>query len=674
MMRKGVPEDIRFGREICCDLAQAERREWYLANGVGGYAAGNIAGTLTRRYHGLLTAPLKKPLGRFLVFAKADASVTDGQSAWPLFSNRWSGGALQPAGHLNIESFRLEGRLPVWTFAFGGIRVESRVWTEYGANTVCVAYRLLSGPSEGLRLDADILINARDYHGNARSGDLDPLIKAEGDRLRVGFKDDVILYFMAPGGSFEEKRVWVENFDLPDERERGLPDNDNHLCVGKAHLSLKAGEWTGIILSLDEDSPVDLESSMLRFLSRDIDLLKQAKASSPELKRAPWWIESLILASDSFLFSRPLKGLADGESVIAGYPWFGDWGRDTMIALPGLTLVTGRHGSALKILETFARFVDKGMLPNRFPGDGEAAEYNSVDAALWYILAWRAYIEATDDRESLKGIFSVLMDIIEWYRKGTRYGTGMDEKDGLLRSGEPGVQLTWMDVKIGDRVVTPRTGKAVEVNALWFNALNTVAEFSEMTGASPDPYRKLAEQARRGFQRYINSGNGGLYDVIDGPDGNDAGVRPNQIFAVSLPFSPLDRGAQAGVVRLCGKELLTSYGLRSLSPSHPDYRPYYSGGVIERDGAYHQGTVWAWLLGYYAMAEFRVTGDPVQSQAHLEPIRDHLSDAGIGTVSEIFDGSPPHNPRGCPAQAWSVACTLEAWWKLERAKGLNQNS
>lgn len=665
-----MPENIRFGRETCCDLAQAERREWFISNGVGGYAAGTIAGTLTRRYHGLLIAPVKKPLGRYLVFAKADATLTDGRRAWPLFSNRWVGGAVEPAGHLNIESFRLEGRMPVWTFAFDGIRVETRVWMEHGGNTTYVAYRLLLGPSDGLRLDIDILVNARDYHGNTEPGDFDPFIEADRDILRVAFRDDINLYFRATGGSFEAKRVWIENFDLPAERERGLPDNDNNLCVGNAHLSLKGGEWTGVTLSLDDDSPVDLETSMLRFLSRDVDLLKLAKKRSP-VKCAPWWIDSLILASDSFLFARPVKGLADGESVIAGYPWFGDWGRDTMIALPGLTLATGRHADALKILETFARFVDKGMLPNRFPGDGETAEYNSVDASLWYILAWRAYIEATDDRGSLESALPLLREIIEWYGKGTRYGIGMDESDGLLRSGEPGIQLTWMDVKIGDRVVTPRTGKAVEVNALWFNALNTIVEFSGLTGASPEPYRKLADRARSGFQRFINSENGGLYDVIDGPEGNDPAIRPNQIFAVSLPFSPLDRGAQAGVVRLCGRELLTSYGLRSLSPSHPDYRPYYTGGVIERDSAYHQGTVWAWLLGHYAMAEFRVTGNPVESQARFEPIRDHLFDAGLGTVSEIFDGSPPHHPRGCPAQAWSVACILEAWWKLERAKGVS---
>lgn len=672
-MKKGLPEDIRFGREICCDLAQAERREWWISNGAGGYAAGTIAGTITRRYHGLMIAPLKKPLGRFLVFTKADATLTDGRTSWPLFSNRWGGGTVEPGGHLNIESFRLDGRMPVWTFALNDIRVESRIWMEYGANTTYVAYRLLSGPSYGLGLNVNILVNARDHHSNTRPCGFNPGIDADEERLRVTFPDWFTIYFRACDGNLEAKGLWIENFDLQTERERGLPDYDNHLSAGIAHLRLTNDKWTGVVCSLDADLPADLEDAMKRFFSIDSDLIKQDRKPSSEPDHAPWWIDRLILASSSFLFSRHVEGFAGGESVIAGYPWFGDWGRDTMIALPGLTLATGRYDSALRILETFAGFVDKGMIPNRFPGDGEAAEYNSVDAALWYILAWRAYIAETGDRGSLERALPVLVEIIGWYVKGTRYQIRMDERDGLLRSGKYGVQLTWMDVKIGDWVVTPRTGKAVEVNALWFNALNSVGEFLELTGASPEPYQKLAHKVHAGFQRFINPGNGGLFDVLDGPEGDDARVRPNQIFAVSLPFNPLEAGAQEGVVRLCGRELLTSYGLRSLSPAHTDYRPYYEGGVMERDSAYHQGTVWAWLLGHYAMAEFRVTGDPVRAQARLEPIRDHLFDAGLGTVSEIFDGAPPHHPRGCPAQAWSVACILEAWCKLENAKRNNRH-
>jgi 4-alpha-glucanotransferase len=339
-----------------------------------------------------------------------------------------------------------------------------------------------------------------------------------------------------------------------------------------------------------------------------------------------------------------------------------------MIALPGLTLATGRYDSARRILETFARFVDRGMLPNVFPGSGETPDYNTVDAALWYIEAWRAYFALVPDDVALARVFPVLAEIVECYHSGTRYGISMDEADGLLRAGEPGVQLTWMDAKVGDWVVTPRIGKPVEINALWYNALLTMADFSKRLEKPDTKYRGMAKRTRTGFQRFIKPDSGGLFDVLDSLSGTDPASRPNQIFAVSLPHSPLAANDQTAVVDVCARELLTSYGLRSLSPDHDEFRPFYQGGVWERDGSYHQGPVWAWLLGHYALAEYRVTGDAVRAQARLTPIRDHLFDAALGSVSEIFDGAAPHFPRGAPAQAWSVACVLDAWLRLERAK------
>ena len=308
------------------------------------------------------------------------------------------------------------------------------------------------------------------------------------------------------------------------------------------------------------------------------------------------------------------------------------------------------------------------MLPNVFPGAGDKADYNSVDAALWYIEAWRAYVQTTQDKTSLRSVFPVLQSITDWYEKGTRFGIGLDANDGLMRAGEPGVQITWMDAKIGDWVVTPRIGKPVEINALWYNALVAMAGFARDLGDGAEQYDRLASKAQQGFQRFVNPANGGLFDVLDGPQGDDATLRPNQIFAVSLPASPLLADVQASVVALCAKELLTSYGLRSLAPTHPDYRPIYNGDVWQRDNAYHQGPVWGFLLGHFALAELRVHGDPDRALARLAPLRAHLFDAGLGTVSEIFDGAPPHTPRGAPAQAWSVACTLETWWRLEQAK------
>ena len=669
-METKLPDLIRFGREICGDLAQAERREWWLANGLGGYASGTIAGTLTRRYHGLLVAPVKPPLDRHVVMAKADATLVSGERSWPLFSNRWSGGAVDPTGYLAIETFRLDGRIPVWRYACGELRVESRIWMEYGENTTYVSWRLAAVspvPDELPRLRVKLLANARDFHGTARPWEFNPVIEGSGPELRVVHPNWFTLYIKARGGVIATRHDWFENFDLSAERERGLSDRDSHLCVGEAELTLHPGEWIGVVASLNPQPSVYFDEALRRAWARDLGQLRRAQVQVPELIGAPTWVDQLILAADSFVFSRPIPEVPDGESIIAGYPWFGDWGRDTMIALPCLTLATGRYDTARRILQTFARFVDQGMLPNVVPGVGDKPEYNTVDAALWFIEAWRAYVAGIDDRECLRHAFPVLQSIIDWHVKGTRYGIGMDPADGLLRAGAPGAQLTWMDAKVGEWVVTPRTGKPVEINALWFNALSVMAQFAEMLKLPSKPYVDLAARARVGFQRFLNPA-GGLFDVLDTPEGDDATVRPNQIFAVSLPFTPLDRECQAKVVRACGRELLTSYGLRSLSPSDRSFHPYYTGGVWERDGGYHQGPVWAFLLGHYALAEHRITGDAAMAQARLDPLRDHLLDAALGSVSEIFDGAPPHAPRGVPSQAWSVACTLEAWWRLEKAK------
>ncbi len=672
-----VPRLVHFGREVCGQLDQAERREWWLSNGRGAYAAGTVAGSLTRRYHGLLIAPLAPPLGRFLVLAKADATLIEGDREWPLFTNRWAGGAVAPAGQVHIESFHLDGRLPVWHYAVGDVRLEHRIWLEQGADRVHLAWRLLTASADrDLRLRVALLANARDHHQVARVGQIQPELHSEGNLLRVLHPDWFELRIAAIGGTLRVDPAWIEGFDLPLERERGLEDRDNHLRVGHADLALKPGAWVGISASLGDAALPDpnLTAVLQRHQDRDARLLTQAQAANPGFASAPDWVRQLVLAADAFLFARPLETVPDGESVIAGYPWFGDWGRDTMIAFPGLTLATGRTESARRILETFARFVDGGMLPNVFPGAGETPEYNTVDAALWYLEAWRAYVEETGDLAALERAFPVLDAIVCAYRDGTRYGIGMDPADGLIHAGEPGVQLTWMDAKVGDWVVTPRIGKPVEISALWYNGLRATQGLAARLGKDTAPYAGLAERAAAGFRRYLRSDGDGLLDVLDGPAGDDASLRPNQILAVSLPASPLSPEEQARVVAVCGRELLTSYGLRSLASTHPDYRGRYLGGVWERDGAYHQGPVWAWLLGHYALAEHRVTGDGALALSRLAPIADHLRDAGLGSVSEIFDGDAPHTPRGAPLQAWSVACTLEAWWRLRRASSETQRT
>jgi len=366
-----LPGLIRFGREICGELAQAERREWWLANGLGGYAAGTIAGTLTRRYHGLMVVPVNPPLGRHLVLAKADATLSVGSRSWHLFANRWGGGAIDPVGYSNIESFELDGRMPVWRYACGELLIEHRIWMEYGEQTTYCAWRLLPGsmpPDQPAQLKVKLLANARDFHGAGRPWDFNPVIEGQGPDLRVVHRNWFSLYVKARGGNIASRHEWFENFDLPVERERGLSDRDSHLCVGEAMLELHPEEWVGITASLSQSASVYLDEALRRAQARDLGQLRRVQVQVPELIDAPNWVNQLILAADSFVFARPLPEVPDGESIIAGYPWFGDWGRDTMIALPGLTLASGRYDTARRILQTFARFVDQGMLPNVFPG------------------------------------------------------------------------------------------------------------------------------------------------------------------------------------------------------------------------------------------------------------------------------------------------------------------
>lgn len=667
---------LRFGRAVCGDLTQAERREWWLGNGLGGYAAGTIAGTLTRRYHGLLIAPLNPRLGRHLVLVKADAALTleDHDARWPLAANRWSDGSIAPAGYRHIESFTLDGRMPVWRYAYGDVIVEQRLWLEPGANTVYLAWRAqYPGPERALHLTVNLLANARDHHGESAPWQFHPVIEPDHGTLVIrqpggGISPAYALRLQVRGGTLASRQDWYWNFDLPVERERGLGDRDHHLCVAEATLRVDRGDWCGLVASLESDASPDLEEAMRRFHAYDQAVLQRARLTVSGMDDAPDWIEQMLLAADGFFFARPLPDLPEGESVIAGYPWFGDWGRDTMIALPGLTLATGRYASARGLLSTFARFVQDGLLPNWFPGAGETPAYNTADAALWFIEAWRAYVATTGDHTALAEHVPVLQSIVAAYRNGTRYGIAVDPADGLLRAGEPGVQLTWMDAKVGDWVVTPRQGKAVELNALWHNALCTMAELTALLRRDGRVYLAAAAQTRTGFQRFLRP-TGGLYDVLDGPDGADRRIRPNQLLAVSLYHSPLDAGAQARVVQECGRCLATSYGLRSLDPADPDYRPRYQGDVRARDGAYHQGPAWGWLVGHYALARYRIDADADAALAVLEPLRDHLADAGLGTISEIFDGDPPHEPRGAPAQAWSVAGVLEAWWRLTLSRG-----
>jgi len=664
---------VDLGRDVCGDLEAAEQREWLVTNGIGGYGSGTLGGLLTRRYHGLLVAALKPPLGRTLLVSKLDeVAEYDGRS-YPLSTNRWVGGAVDPQGYRYVERFRLEGTTPVWTFAFSDALLEKRVWMQRASNTTYVRYELVRA-ARPLKLTMKVLVNYRDHHATTLAGDWRMNIQPLERGLRVeAFASAAPFHVLSADARAEPAHTWYRNFDLALERDRGLDDHEDHLHAGTFGAELDPGGSATLAASTDAAPNLDGRSAWEARRAHEEGLREQWVKMHPRGSRqAQPWIEQLALAADQFVVRRPWPDDPEASSVIAGYHWFGDWGRDAMIALPGLTLATGRPRVAQGILRAFARFVDRGMLPNRFPEAGEAPEYNTVDATLWYFEAVRQYFAGTRDLELLRRLFPVLSDIVDWHLRGTRHNIHVDPSDGLLYAGEPRVQLTWMDAKVGDWVVTPRIGKPVEVSSLWLNALATMARFARALKKPAGEFRSAAERAQKGFARFWNEAAGYCFDVLDGPEGNDTSLRPNQIFAVSLPESPLNAKQQRAVVDVSARHLLTGYGLRSLAPSDPRYQGHYRGGPRDRDAAYHQGTVWGWLLGPFVLAHLRVYKDPNRTASLLEPMASQLKVHGLGSASEIFDGDAPFAPRGCIAQAWTVAEILRAWTACHEQKAAGE--
>jgi predicted glycogen debranching enzyme len=651
-------------------LANGSSSEWLVTNGIGGYASGTATGQLARRYHGYLLAALHPPLGRTLLLAKLDETVLYEDAVYQLFTNQWAGAYIDPHGYRHIEWFGLEGGIPVWRFALGNARLEKRIWMAAGANTTFIHYTLRQADRPA-SISLKALANYRDHHSVTQGGWQMAVTPVDNGLCIEACDGATPFYLLSDRATTLTAHEWYNGFELAIERSRGTEDRDDHLLVGRFQATLQPGQSLTLVASTDAESPLDGQAALGARRRHERSLIVQARLPSkptPKPEGAlPAWIQRLILAADQFIVDRPLADGATGKSIIAGYPWFGDWGRDTMISLPGLALVTGRADVARAILHTYARYVDGGMLPNRFPDSGRAPEYNTVDATLWYFQAIRAYHEASDDDGLLRALFPVLEDIIDQHQQGTRFNIGVDPADGLLHAGQPGVQLTWMDAKVDDWVVTPRIGKPIEVNALWYNALTAMVRFARRLGEAEAAYQAAADRAGRGFGRFWNQVTGCCYDVLDGPEGHDPALRPNQIFTVSLPDSPLSREQQRAVVDVCGRHLLTPYGLRSLSPDDPRYEGHYGGDIMARDRAYHQGTVWGWLLGPYCLAHYRVYGDQEQALALLLTMAEHLDEAGLGSLSEIFDGDDPFTPRGCFAQAWSVAETLRAWQVLSQA-------
>jgi len=648
---------IDLGRDIATDPDAGTRREWLVTNGIGGYACGTVTNLLTRSYHGLLVAALDPPLGRTLLLAALDVSVVYEGQVWPLFAHRWQAadGPVDPHGHRHIERFHLEGTMPVWTYALGDAQVEKRVWMEPGANTTYVRYDLVRG-ARPIEVRAKPLVNRRDHHATTEANDDMMDVEPVETGLRVvGANGDVPLLVLSDRGTFEPVDHWHHAFYLSQEADRGLKPWDDHLAAGLLTASLDPGESLTVAASAESAPDLDGEAASARRREHESAILSANGAAADDAVR-----RQLILAADQFVVRREPADGADGRSIIAGYPWFGDWGRDTMIALPGLLVLTGRTDEAAQILTTYAEYIDDGLVPNRFPDHGETPEYHTADATLWFIEAIRAYREATADVDLLRELFSVLTSIVEQHQRGTRHGIGVDPDDGLLWAGEPGLQLTWMDAKVGDWVVTPRRGKPVEINALWYHGLRVMADFARDLGHSPDAFEAAADRALEGFQRFWDEQRGYCYDVLDGPDSHEAKLRPNQLLAASLTYSPLTANQRRAVVDGCARHLVTSHGLRTLAPGDPDYIGRYGGPQEDRDAAYHQGTVWAWWIGPFVEAHLRAYQDPDTARSFLTPLLRHLHDHGLGSVAEIFDGDPPHTPRGCFAQAWSVAELLRA--------------
>jgi predicted glycogen debranching enzyme len=623
-------------------LTESIGREWLETNGIGGFASSTASGIHTRRYHGLLVAAIKPPVARAVLLSKfEEALVIDGRR-YELSANRYPG-VVYPQGFEYLAEFRLDP-FPVFVYRVEDVEIVKTVFMVHGENTTVIEYTQTKGPA--CRLEVRPLIAFRDYHATTHeNGFLNPHLTDECGGVSVKPYPDLPRMYLW-GMSLEGAGAWYRNFEYDIEKARGLDYREDLFNPGVASFDLTAP--AGIIASTEPHSAAEVPTLRQAEITRRAGLV----AACPD---------PLAIAADQFIVER-----GEGKTVIAGYPWFTDWGRDTMIALPGLTLCTGRPEIAKNILLAFTESLDRGMLPNRFPDGGEAPEYNTVDATLWFFEAVRAYVEYTGDHGFVREhLYTPLCGVIDWHERGTRYGIRVDA-DGLLHAGEPGVQLTWMDAKIGDWVVTPRQGKPVEIEALWYNALRIMEDLARAFGDSEreQHFAAMAANAKASFEpAFWNESAGCLYDVI-GEDGPDGSMRPNQIFAVSLPHTMVSRECASAVVAAVERDLLTPYGLRSLSPKDPRYRPRYEGDGRSRDSAYHQGTVWPWLLGPFVTAYLKVQGHSetgtAQVAAWLAPLRALASQACANQISEVFDGDAPHRPGGCPAQAWSVAEILRA--------------
>nr|WP_225937126.1 amylo-alpha-1,6-glucosidase [Myxococcus sp. RHSTA-1-4] len=657
------PDGAHFAKDVS--------HEWLVTNGRGGYASGTLVGCNTRRYHGLFIPSMEKR-GRTVLLARlVEHAHVDGQS-YRLGSEECSDGATHEDGARHLRSFHLDGLVPVWEYQAGPARLRRKLVMVHGENTVFIAWEHVSGPEVALRLRPFPV--DRPHDRPIPSHQSQPTVVLKGSQLEMRSEDEappmrMRMYAGCPApfvGLAQTSPVQLYRV----EKSRGYEHTEVQHSPGYFECTLRPGEL--LALGITTEAWTSLERDPAEVFALELARERRLLSRAPEEARTGVPAR-LVLAADQFIIDPPRPaddawarsmGL-DARSVIAGYHWFTDWGRDTMISLDGLTLCTGRYREAVAILRTFQHYVWDGLIPNYFPDGENEGVYHTADATMWFFHAVDRYLDCTKDTELLRDIFPTLRSIIEHHMKGTRFNIGVDPADGLLRQGAEGYQLTWMDAKVDGWVVTPRRGKAVEINALWFNALRLMATWAEQLGHDAKPYLAAAEKAYGSFnRRFWNEKLQCLFDVVDGENGKeDAAIRPNQVFAISLKHPVLHRDRWEPVLELVRRELVTPVGLRSLAAGHPDYKANYDGDLRARDAAYHQGTVWGWLIGHYVDATLKVNPDLKAARALLHGLEDHLLHSGVGQISEIFDATEPYRPRGCIAQAWSVAEALRVFLK-----------
>jgi len=649
-------------------------REWLVTNGLGGYASGTLLGESTRKYHGLFIPNLAAPYGRTVFIPRFEDSVFTTQEQILLSGGTYEGGTSDGIGYEYLEQFRLEWQIPIWIFNVSGSRIQKRIIMPNGKNTVYVEYQLLDGPEVTLHLRPYLTLRGHDaplghphdwpFTLTVLKGRFEIQAFPGSPTVRLGVSGDESHFLVESKNT--EKNVFYRIED-----ERGLESTESLHSPGYFSISLKSGMPMVFVASVDPwdvlywDAEAIIETEQKR-------LQQVLTRAFPSLQEG--WMAHLVLAADQFII-KPEPRLTEHQvegsensacSVIAGYHWFTDWGRDTMISLEGLVLCTGRYDEARTILHTFGRYIHHGLLPNHFPEGNAQAIYNTIDATLWFFHAIHRYIEVTGDRETLKILFPTLQEIIHYHLTGTDFNIRVDPDDGLLQGGAAGYALTWMDAKVDEWVVTPRRGKPVEIQALWYNALRLMEQWSTEFSIPSTDYASWAEKVYRSFnEKFWNPSQGFLYDLLDEKDQPDETLRPNPLFSISLTHPVLRSDRWESVVRVVNDRLLTLVGVRTLDPTHPDYHPRYIGNRRERDAAYHQGMVWAWLIGPFLDAWMKVYNDRARARTLLHGFEAHLRDAGIGTISEIFDGEFNHLPRGCIAQAWSVAELLRLWVATE---------